>query len=81
MQLIIKASGIVHCLYDEQLDLPRLGSLAISRGSHVEPTSEGQWTADMAPVNGPLLGPFLNRTAALTAERLWLEQNWLTTVV
>ncbi len=80
MQLIVKASGTVHCLYGEELDLPRLGNLAISRGSYVEPTSAGQWTADMAPVRGPVLGPFSNRTAALTAERQWLEQHWLPTV-
>ena len=49
----MKTSGTVHCLYGEEQDLPRLGSLAISRGSHVEPTSDGQWTADMAPVCGP----------------------------
>jgi hypothetical protein len=80
MQLIVKATGSVHCLYGEELDLPRLGRLAISRGSHVEPTSDGQWTADMAPVHGPVLGPFSGRTDALTAERQWLEQHWLPTV-
>ncbi|MFY9254462.1 MAG: hypothetical protein WAO83_13500 [Fuerstiella sp.] len=80
MQLIVTASGSVHCLYGEELDLPRIGRLAIRRGSHVEPTSDGQWTADMAPVRGPVLGPFPDRTDALTAERQWLAQHWLPTV-
>lgn len=80
MQLIVKATGSVHCLYGEELDLRRLGRLAISRGSHVEPTSDGQWMADMASVRGPVLGPFPCRTDALTAERHWLEQHWLPTV-
>lgn len=78
MQLIIQSGGAVHCLYGEELDLPQLGSLAIARGSHVEPTATGQWTADLSPVHGPILGPFLSRSDALTAERQWLEAHWLT---
>ncbi len=54
-----------------------LGPLVITRGSHVEPTSDGQWQADLSPVNGPYLGPFANRSDALTGERTWLEANWL----
>jgi hypothetical protein len=80
MQLVVQSGGTVHCLYGEELDLPQLGRLAIRRGSQVEPTSDGQWTADLAPVRGPVLGPFLCRTDALTAERQWLEQHWLPTV-
>jgi len=30
-----------------------------------------------APALGPVLGPFLNRSAALAAERDWLLENWL----
>ena len=78
MQLVIQPGGTVHCLYGEELDLPQLGSLAIARGSHVEPDSSGQWTADMSPVHGPVLGPFPSRSDALTAERQWLEAHWLT---
>ena len=57
--------------------LSELGRLTISRGSQVEPTDAGYWTADLSPVGGPLLGPFESRSAALAAEREWLEQNWL----
>jgi len=77
MQLIVQPGGTVHCLYGEELDLPQLGSLSIARGSHVEPTETGQWTADMFPVHGPILGPFSSRSEALTAERQWLETHWL----
>ena len=78
MQLVVQSGGTVHCLYGKELDLPQLGSLAIARGSHVEPDSSGQWTADMSPVHGPVLGPFPSRSDALTAERQWLETHWLT---
>jgi len=78
MQLVVRPGGAVYCLYGEELDLPQLGSLAIARGSHVEPTKTGQWTADMSPVHGPVLGPFPSRSDALTAERQWLEEHWLT---
>jgi len=77
MQLIIQPGGIVHCLYSEDIELQKIGSISITRGSYVEPTAEGQWTADLSPVDGPLLGPFANRSAALDAERQWLERHWL----
>ena len=77
MQLIVQLGGTVHCLYDEQLDLDRLGLLRISRGSLVEPTSDGQWTADLSPVNGPVLGPYRSRCEALASEVRWLETHWL----
>lgn len=77
MQLIIDPLGTVRCLYDERIDLTALGSLSISRASHVEPTADGQWTADLGPVGGPALGPFARRAAALAAETAWLEANWL----
>ncbi len=78
MQLLIDGSGNIRCLYDEAIPLASLGTLAISRGSHVEPTPYGQWIADLSPVSGPCLGPFTMRSAALDAEREWLQENWLT---
>ena len=77
MRLVIKPDGSVRCLYDEAVDLSSLGSLTIQRGSHVEPDATGQWLADLAPVDGPVLGPFKRRSEALSAERDWLEKNWL----
>ncbi|RLS59370.1 MAG: transcriptional regulator [Planctomycetota bacterium] len=58
MDLLIETTGTVRCVFGEEIDLGQLGRLSIRRGSHVEPTPDGQWTADLAPVNGPLLGPF-----------------------
>jgi hypothetical protein len=77
MQLVIQPGGAVRCLYSEELDLAALGSPSITRGSHVEPTDDGQWTADLSPVGGPILGPYSTRSQALQAERRWLEENWL----
>ena len=77
MQLVIDCQGQVRCLYDEALDLAALGSVSIRRASHVEPDEQGRWWADLAPVEGPRLGPFERRSAALDAERQWLEINRL----
>ncbi len=77
MELIINQSGTVRCIYDETIELFQLGIPEITRGSHVEPTMDGQWTADLSPVSGPLLGPFPNRSAALRAELDWLKTHWL----
>jgi hypothetical protein len=77
MQLVISASGSVRCVYDELLDLSSLGQVRIERGSHVEPDAEGKWFADLGPVAGPRLGPFEKRSHALTAEKEWLDHNWL----
>ena len=77
MQLVIQPDGIVRCVYGETLDLHALGNLEISRGSHVEPDSNGQWFADLSPVAGPRLGPFSKRSDALDAETEWLEHHWL----
>jgi len=77
MQLLIRPGGKIECVYSEELDLHQLGSLSIARGSHVEPDVTGRWTADLSPVNGPMLGPFSSRSEALTAERDWLNEHWL----
>ncbi len=77
MKLYITLGGECSAIYDESLDLHALGRPEISRASHVEPTADGQWTADLSPVAGPLLGPFATRSQALTAEVAWLDE-WLT---
>ena len=77
MELVVEQSGNIRCIYGEELDLHSIGSLTIARGSHVEPTPNGRWTADLAPVDGPVLGPYRQRTEALDAERQWLEEHWL----
>ena len=64
MKLLISPQGTVHCVYSEAIDLATIGRLAISRGSYVEPNAAGQWLVDLSPVNGPLLGPFAQWSAA-----------------
>ncbi|MEX0585626.1 MAG: hypothetical protein WD176_03215 [Pirellulales bacterium] len=78
MHLVILPSGQARCIYDETIDLDQLGQLSIARGSHVEPDCHGRWFANLAPVSGPLLGPFMVRSEALAAEQAWLEAHWLT---
>ncbi len=77
MELVIGLGGQVRCVYSETVDLALLGEVSIQRASHVEPDDQGQWWADLAPVKGPLLGPFTRRSAALEAEKVWLETHWL----
>ena len=76
MNLVISPHGQIRCIYDETINLAALGELSISRASTVEPDSEGFWWADLKRVDGPLLGPFILRSQAITAERDWLELNW-----
>jgi hypothetical protein len=75
MELVVDAGGDVRCIYDEALDLREIGTLKITRASHVEPDAEGYWWADMGPVHGPVLGPFRSRSVALEAERGWLKRR------
>lgn len=77
MDLLVQPNGNVRCLYSESLDLHQLGRLSIRRASHVEPTGDGRWTADLSPVAGPVLGPFARRSDALHAEGAWLAEHWL----
>ena len=77
MQLIIDTSGNTRCIYGETIPVAHLGRIKIRRDSHVEPVAVGKWIADMKPVDGPILSPFGIRSEALTAERRWLENNWL----
>jgi hypothetical protein len=79
MQIIISPDGTLRCLYAEAIDLAALGRPVITRASHVEPTSDGRWQADLSPVAGPVLGPFGRRSEALAAEVGWLQANWLDT--
>jgi hypothetical protein len=74
MQIVIYGNGTCRCLYGEEIDLRQLGALDIRRASHVEPDSEGTWLVDLAPMQGPVLGPFPGRSIALVAEVEWLQR-------
>lgn len=75
MDLLVQPTGAVHCIYSEEIELAALGQPTIRRASHVEPDEAGQWWADLSPVNGPKLGPFAYRRAALAAEAAWLSAH------
>lgn len=77
MQILVQPDGQLRCVYDESINLAAIGQLTIRRGSHVEPDDDGRWVAHLAPVDGPMLGPFQNRSEALAAEVQWLECHWL----
>jgi hypothetical protein len=76
-EIVITPAGTLRCIYCETLDFVVLGAVEIRRASFVEPDSAGNWFADLAPVNGPSLGPFPRRSDALAAETQWLNQHWL----
>ena len=78
LNLMVGLAGAVQTLYDERLDLSALGPLTIERASHVEPTPDGRWTADLCPVSGPVLGPFRLRSESLAAEVAWIQTHVLT---
>ena len=74
----ITRDGHIQFIYADTLQpLCALGSTTIRRASHVEPTPDGQWSADLTPSHGPTLGPFPTRAAALAAEIDWLIHNWM----
>lgn len=86
----INSDGTTSAIYSDAA-LPFLAKLAggtknvfngVRRASHVEPHPDGGWSADLSPVNGPVLmasdgKPFLNRQDALDAEVRWLDKNFI----
>jgi hypothetical protein len=69
--------GHVQFVYSDDLaDLLDEGTVAVCRVSHVEFDNDLKgWTADMSPVDGPVLGPFNTRAEGLVAEREWLAKE------
>ena len=77
MTLIVAPSGSIRAIYTEDFEFSALGRSVIRRASLVEPDGDGRWHADLGPVNGPVLGPFVHRSQALAAEVAWLEGHGL----
>lgn len=77
MKVTFEVDGRIKFIYDDSVAevVKEVGQLTIKRASHVEPTPGGEWVADMAPVGGPLLGPYPTRERALYEERYWLFVN------
>ena len=77
-QINIDPQGTIRVIYDDMwLPLLQQGQSSIARVSSVEPDVSGGWSADLAPVNGPKLGPYLLRQTALDAEIDYLNSHVL----
>jgi len=75
-QLVIKNGQISFIYEDVMRPFLAIGTPVVRRASHVEPTPDGlQWTADMSPSGGPILGPVNTRAKALAAEVKWLREH------
>lgn len=75
MELIIKPGGNIVGIHSEAMDVRTLGTRKIRRASQVDPNAQGEWTADLALVGGPCLGPFPTQSEALRAEQKWLSAH------
>jgi hypothetical protein len=74
----IDSNGTYKCIHDDDLAAALVAggdAITIMRASHVEPTATGQWEADLKLSDGPVLGPFETRKAAVQAEVDWINQN------
>lgn len=77
VQVVVDSRGTLRMVFDDRVDMRSVGTVTIRRGSHVEPTADRRWTADLSPVIGPVFGPFDSRREALDAEVTWLNTYWL----
>lgn len=77
--VFIRPDGTICALYyDELKPLLECGDAEVKRASHVDPemTDSGlKWFVDLAPSDGPKLGPFETRADAIDAEIQWLTEN------
>lgn len=77
-RILIGPAGEIQFVWaDELAPILSVGLGRIRRASHVEPTADARWQADLSPVGGPILGPFELRGDALRAELQWLEKEML----
>jgi hypothetical protein len=78
IDITIQGDHMMFIYTDELALLLDEGSATVTRVSHVEPLYQNEqhgWTADMTPVDGPVLGPYTTRAYALDAERIWLQRE------
>lgn len=73
----INPDGIISMIHNDNMaPLLSEGDSVLRRASHVEPCGI-QWIADMSPLNGPVLGPFVLRGEALASEAEWIKVHYL----
>ncbi len=77
MEVRCLPDGTARAIYDETVDLRRLGTITIARASFVEPAADDTWGVDLSPVAGPRLSGFSCRSQALAGEADWLMRHWL----
>ena len=79
MEILITPDGNIRHIYSDELTgvFTEDGTVNTFRASHVEPAKNEGWTADMAPMGGPVLSGFKLRQEALDAETRWIT-NYLT---
>jgi len=77
MEVRCLPDGTARAIYDETIDLRRLGVIKVARASFVEPATGGTWQVDLSPVGGPQFYGFSCRSQALAVEANWLMRHWL----
>jgi hypothetical protein len=80
MEAFIEPDGTITYVYSDLLAkvFAGQGETKTQRASHVEPTADNRWTADMSPVEpGVVLGPFDTHEEAITAEVAFLHKRMI----
>lgn len=77
--ITVRKDGTIEFIYDDDLKgfIDDNKEKKVFRASHVEPNENGDWYADLSPINGPKLTGFKTRQAALNAEVAWIQNNYL----
>ena len=79
--IAIRPNGVIEFMYDDDLrPLFETGEPKIRRASHVEPTPDGLWQADLSPIGGPVLNATQRREDALRQEAQWIQKEYLRVV-
>lgn len=80
MTIRITRDGTIEFIYEDRLrPLLEQGEAKVERASHVEPTKDARWQADLSPIGGTLLESTETREASLRAEVNWIERHRLQT--
>lgn len=76
MEILIGPSGKIRHIYSDDLTglFEEDGEVVTTRASNVEPDGN-LWSADLSPLNGPVLRGFRLRQEALDAETEWIREH------